>query len=238
MYDLRAQAKKMRNAPPSRPPAGAQGARAEKRAGLALLLFVAIAGLPVIGVPVLRERLRSRSQDLVEALALGSVSSPPLRVGVGENTDPFPAEYDKPAIPLQRRPAVLVLAQPYAVMPGQAQQGVWTPADPAAPRESAALGEAASDSAEPVYVQGKIEREAYEVLLASLDRVQSMVGGNDRDLKFQDWAAARMDEDRFLVKLTFTFLPDGSARDYVWQVRLMSKEVVALSAYARAVSRP
>jgi hypothetical protein len=59
-----------------------------------LLIFVVVAGLPIVGLPSLRERLSQRV--LAFKLAMSNNSIVPVTVHVGENKQPFPAEYESP----------------------------------------------------------------------------------------------------------------------------------------------
>src|SRR5438876_4138752 len=70
--------------------------RARYRVYMGLLLFVAIAGLPLIAVPVLRHRLSARVQSLREALGPLPIKPAPAWAKVGENRYPFPAELARP----------------------------------------------------------------------------------------------------------------------------------------------
>ncbi len=88
-----------------------------------------------------------------------------------------------------------------------------------------------------MYGQGKIEQEAYDVLIKSSETVAGMVQGKDPSLRFKGWAAARTDEDNFLVRVTFTQTADKSDVPYIWQVKLVSKQVTPLNYYARSVPK-
>jgi len=234
MADLKNQAEEMRREAVRR--AGDKHfLRRPAQTGLGLLCFVSLVGLPLISVPALRERLRSRVEVMRQSLTAGSSFSLPLTVRTGENTEPLPAEYDKPIVPLVRKAEVLVISrEAYAATAAPAAAFETGSADqPLLPQAEETEG-----SQEPVYGQGKIEQEAYKILLDEREPVRRMTEGGDPGLRLKHWSAARTGEDTFLVRLTFQHLADGSDRDYIWEVKLMSREVTPMSAYARAVSRP
>jgi hypothetical protein len=233
----------------SRPP---KHSRYHQRAYLVLLLFVAMAGLPMVGVPSLRAKLRTRVQTL-RAAAMGE---PPLQapasLRVGENQEAFPREYERaqalerpsvlPKIDMQQR-------QPYRIVLGgdESARPAAATAFPA-PRSKAATQPApagAADSGQPTsgggtesqYRKGKSEQEAYDLLVTSNQILAGMIKGSDSTLKFQDWAAATMGPDSLYVMVTFVQTSDNVVRKYIWNVKVATKEVVPLSAYAREISK-
>src|SRR5437667_10538026 len=70
--------------------------RARYRVYMGLLLFVAIAGLPLIAVPVLRPRLSARVQSLREALGPLPIKPTPACAKAGVTRPPCPAERGPP----------------------------------------------------------------------------------------------------------------------------------------------
>lgn len=198
----------------------------------AVLVFAVAVGLPMVTVPALRARLRSRIEKLREALSSPGVVSQPAFARVGENKEPFPAEYERPVSPVpQWRGVIDLAARTYRAEPPAAERSA--PADPAPEPEAAATDQ------EPTFRQGPIEQQAYELLLQSNPVLASMAIGGDPTLRFRTWAAARAEEDdALLVKVTFTYLPDNSDREYIWKVKMLAKEVVPLSSYARSLSGP
>src|SRR5207247_8703364 len=70
--------------------------RARYQVYMGLLLFVAIAGLPLIAVPVLRHRLSARVQSLREALGPLPIKPTPALAKGGDNRHPCPADLARP----------------------------------------------------------------------------------------------------------------------------------------------
>jgi hypothetical protein len=87
------------------------------------------------------------------------------------------------------------------------------------------------------YQKGKDEQEAYELLVSTNPTLAGMITGSDPALKFQDWSAANMGQESFYVMVTFLHVPDNQARKYIWNVKVATKQVVPLSAYAREISK-
>jgi hypothetical protein len=227
--------------------------RDHQKAYLALLIFVAIAGLPIVGVPALRTKLRTRIQTL-RAAAMGQPPiQAPASMRVGENPKPFPKEYEHaqaverpsilPKIDVQQR-------QPYRIILG-GDEGVEPATGTAAPvlKSKAATqpapAPAAVDAGQPSsgggtdtqYRKGKSEQEAYDLLVNSNQILAGMIKGSDPALKFQDWAAATMGQDSLYVMVTFVQTSDNVVRKYIWNVKMATKEIIPLSAYAREVSK-
>lgn len=217
--------------------------QARRRTYTALLVVVVVLGLPIVSVPSLRQRLALRFEKLREAVAAGRSGSVPVLAKVGENSAPFPAEYERhtPIHPqyseISRMPRRL-----YSVAPQDLQQG----AAPVDTQASGATGGAAAasqpeggreGSTEPDYRQGKIEQEAYDVLLKSSEAVVKLVQGSNPSLRFKTWAAAKMEEDSYWLRLTFARQPDELEVQYIWQVKLLSKQVTPLNYNARSLPR-
>lgn len=159
-----------------------------------LLLFVVIVGLPIVTVPPLRDRLSARVQILKIALA-GGIE--PITLKVGENLEPFPKEYQKPLPQLPHPPQLPPLERIFTASSSHAPQAPSarpqsspsvahkvmkitipqpSPTSPSAaeqPTEQAA----APTSAEPQYRQGKIEQEAYDLLLSQTPPSQEWCRG-------------------------------------------------------------
>lgn len=219
----------------------------------AMLLFVVAAGLPMIAVPSLRNRLSDRLMTLRAAVA-GEVR--PVNLKVGENLEPFPEEFERPAhqMPGHVQLPVPESDQVYAVKPG----GVVVPSTPSQPRtiriekirkspppseapataaltdaESAAGEEPAADTG-PVYKTGKIEQEAYDLLQESNKAIAGMIQGSNPSLHFKSWDAAVRGNSIYWVRVRFA--SDGNPDvDYIWQVNLDTKQVTPLSYNARSI---
>jgi hypothetical protein len=78
-----------------------------------------------------------------------------------------------------------------------------------------------------------VEQEAYDLLLQVNSTVAGLVRGADPAMRFMNWAAAKMEEDLYYVRLTF--MRNGGEALYIWQVRLLSKQVVPLNFNARSL---
>lgn len=212
-----------------------------------LLLFVVAVGLPIIGIPPLRHRLSGRVQALKTAMA-GEVT--PVTLKVGENQAPFPAEYEKNAPPLPVAPQVPLINKIFAASGGNIPQSApRSPAHPRAerpevpppssassekPAEQEAHETAAAD--EPQYTQGKIERDAYELLLQSSPAAAGMVQGSDPSLRFKSWDAAKRGEDTYWVRLRFQSADDPDVI-YIWRVMLQANQVAPWNYNARSISQ-
>ena len=213
----------------------------------ALLLFVIVGGLPVIVVPKLRNRLILRAWNLTEAAA-GRLA--PVEVRVGENQEPIPPEFQRPAPPVLPR---LVPAPSPARIYSTAQGG-YTPGNNKVSRESPANNidadvsasvqgdvagkdsESQPDSADiaPKYQQGAVEREAYNLVVSSSPVVADIVKGLNPSFKFLSWDAAGRGDDMYWVRLRLQAKEQPEA-DYIWQVSLEDKKVIPLNYYARSI---
>ncbi len=233
--------------------------RARTRFYLALLVFVVVVGLPIISVPGLRHRLSTRVQTLREAMSGGGIK--PVTVIVGENKEPFPAQYAKkvgppnyPKLPpylsaTQGLGGPIVSATP---VPSRAttrrNRTIKIPTVPGEPETQAAAADSAQvpasgqdasgTEAQPKYQQGVMEKEAYDFLLSSNATVKGMVQGSNPSLRFKSWDALKRDEDTYWVRLTFSSVPGGSNEEYIWQVKLLAKQVSPLSYNARTLASP
>jgi hypothetical protein len=211
--------------------------RAQSRIYMGLLLVVVVIGLPILGIPSLRHRLYTRIHALYEAT--GPLASPPIWAKIGENRHPFPAEFERPVV--TRSPLSLpgmidltnrVYRPPVTVPPSDA------PGAPAPESQSLPETSASDEQAAPEFKQGKIEQEAYDILLRSSEPIAALVKGSDPSLRFKLWYAAKRSADAFLVDLIFTQVPDNKEVHYIWEVKVSSKEVKPESHNARALARP
>jgi hypothetical protein len=192
---------------------------------LALVLFINLVGLPILGISSLRHRLQTRVQLLATAMFNDSYGADPIVVGVGES-GPFPEEYQTQE--LGHLDVVPMASIVYMTVERETQPVVdMTMTDTIVPEES---------DSQPDYSQGELEREAYELLLSSNEKVAAMVKGSDPGLSFQSWAAAPMEGGIFWVNLTFTLVASGLDAQYIWKVDLSSKRVEPLSSNARSIT--
>jgi hypothetical protein len=214
-----------------------------------LLLFVVVIGLPMVAVPNLRNRLSARIH-LLKAAVAENVNA--VIAEVGANQEPFPAEYEKevPSVPqaFKLPPSSTVYTQTqrvYTPVPSDVAQNAtpsvlnldgspsvdegetiveMDPAEVDAPEESG-----------PAFQQGEAERDAYDLLLQSNSQISELVMGSDASLTFDTWDAAHRGEDIYWVRLKFK--SEGNPdREYIWQVKLGSKEITPLSYHARSLS--
>ncbi len=213
-----------------------------------LLVFVVVVGLPIVSVPYLRNRLSERVMAIKSAMA-GNIK--PVVALVGANHEPFPAEYEHPAPPIPKAPQLppterIFTAERSGQLPPRAAKRsvpkiakILIPAPPAAPKEEESTGEPASAPApaetELKYQQGKVEQEAYELLLKSNATIAGMVQGSNPSLHFKSWDAVNRGEDTYWVRLKFQSEGNPDV-EYIWQVKLQTKQVTPLSYNARTIS--
>jgi hypothetical protein len=244
--------------------------RRRHRIYLGILVFVVVAGLPMIGIPSLRYRLRTRVQGLRAAYAGEPAVQAPAFASVGENREPFPRAYERPQPlpaylpriepPAARPPLGIILGggdSPSSIGAGEPQSASRRPSrasvaggkadSPAGksepklvlPASATATSEppAADPGSEPQFRKGKVEQEAYDLLVNVNQTLAGMVKGNDPTLKFQDWSAAAMGENSFYVMVTFMQAADNVVRKYIWNVKVATKEVIPISFYAMSISK-
>ena len=235
--------------------------RKRHRIYMGMLIFVVLAGLPMIGIPSLRYRLRTRIQGLRAAYAGMPAAQAPAAATVGESREPFPRAYQHqaplpaylpevapraPRTPLritpggEAAPASQAAGKPQAAAPRPARaSGTGSEPKLIVPSSATATAEpaAADAGSEPQFRKGKSEQEAYDLLAHANQTLAGMVQGSDPTLKFQDWSAAAMGENSYYVMVTFVQTADQVVRKYIWNVKVATKEVVPLSAYAMSISK-
>ncbi len=219
--------------------------RMRQRVYLGILIFVVVAGLPMIAFPSLRARLHYRVQTL-RAAALGEPPAPvPVYARIGEHSKPFPKEYEHPVTRASYLPPLELMkqAQPYVLQIGGGQATLpviseGTAAPPAQVPAQAGIGQTPpGEDSEPQFRKGENEQAAYEILVNANKTLAGMIQGGDANLKFEDWSAAGMGQDSYYVMVTFIQTADNVVRKYIWDVKLESKEVRPLSAYAMSISK-
>ena len=225
--------------------------------------FILLVGLPLVGIPKLRHRLHDRVQTLREALG-GEPQPKSVTARVGENTTPFPPEFERKVEPLKQPTYGGVIAlpnqvynasQPYPLPSARtpapssskpqaavaaarppSKRKVTTPEAEPPPAETVSSRSANEPpSNEPQFRQGAIEKECYDLLLQSSPTVRGMVGGNDPGLRFKDWSAAKMEDESYLVRVNFT--KSGAEETYIWQVKPHTKQVFPLNFNARSLPK-
>jgi hypothetical protein len=201
---------------------------------LGLLVFVVVVGLPIIGVPALRHRLSSRVEALREA-ARPNQGPVAVLARVGENAGEFPKEYEIPVLPRAAAAPYFIPSPDRVYGAGSTGPVTIRPQEPI--RQSDSTGQDAPAEAEPVFGQGKLEQEAYELLVKSSETVAGMVQGRDPALRFKQWAAARTDDDTYLVRIIFSQTAEKTDVPYIWQVKVTSKQISPLNYYARSIPR-
>jgi len=233
-------------APGTRPARPQRRGRGRRQVYWGLLTFVVAAGLPMIGAPSLRARLKTRVETLRDA-ATGVPEAPaPVIARVGENHEPFPKEYEHPSPPpsyfpkmqsqLPRQPYRIVAGAPVTTAPAAVLDA---PQPAVAPAGGAATAGQTPPEAggEPQFKKGQTEQEAYDILVNSNQTLAGMIKGSDPKLKFQDWAAASLGGDSYYVMVTFVQASGNVPQKYIWRVRVQSKEVVPESSLARSISK-
>lgn len=233
--------------------------RVRHRVYTGLLVFVVAAGLPVVGLPSLRHRLTDRIRALRVAMAGGYAQT--VALDVGENSEPFPAEYEhraaRPNYP--QLPAYMntISGQPVNVgrvypapekkraRAAETQSAqVATPESKTQPQPQLAQQEqpaqqldAVSEDAEPVYRQGKLEQEVYDVLLKADANLVGLIQGSNASLRFKSWDVAQRADDLYWVRVTFSQMPAKTDMECIWQVQLLSKQVMPLNFNAKSLPR-
>jgi len=214
-----------------------------------MLIFVVIVGLPIIGVPSLRNRLSTRIMALKIAMA-GDIK--PVVAQVGANKEPFPSEYETPAAPLPQAQApqlppverIFTMRQggrvePLRPAPSATRRTLRIPTTPPSPavtqeptEQAATTPPSAAAESDLKYQQGKVERDAYDLLLITNTTVAGMVQGSNPSLHFRSWDVASRGDDTYWVRLKFQTEGNPDA-EYIWQVKLQAKQVTPLNYNAR-----
>jgi hypothetical protein len=215
-----------------------------------LLLFIVLAGLPVIAIPTLRNRLSIRIQILKAAWLQ---NEPPSITQVGSNENPFPPEYERPVPQISDKTRLSAIANPAPVAAKPAPGSESSPIKvvgilPSSAKKIATASTIAANSSEneagspedspnslPEYKQGKNEKEAYELVLKSNKTLAAMVQGGNPALQWKTWGAAHRGEDSYWVRVIF-LNKEKTEIEYIWQVKIASGEVLPLSYNARSIS--
>ncbi|MBN2241990.1 MAG: hypothetical protein JW793_04815 [Acidobacteria bacterium] len=213
----------------------------------ALLVFVVAVGLPIVAVPSFRNLLAARVASIRAAIG-GGVD--PVTVQIGDESPPFPEEYDRQAtlfpgpdqtLPMDRiftarteDPGAPAGFPPPLFSPEASSAGKPVP-DAEAETPPPEPGAAESDSDNGLgYSQGDAEREAYALVLQSYPEVAEMVEGKDPALRFLSWGAVKRGEDLYWVRLVFQN-EENAEVEYIWRVEPGSKRILPLSFNARSI---
>jgi hypothetical protein len=210
---------------------------------LALIILILAAGLPQLLIPALRQRLQERSVVLRESLSGASGKPKGVTAQVGENTVPFPKEYERVVQPLPQLPPQ-IFNQDHVYRPVPAEPGAQrrrasskkTESGSENTKEAAASQDADTGQSEPEFLQGKMEQEAYDILIQTNSVAAGLIRPGNALGRFSGWAAAKIDEDTYLVRLTL--VKDGTDVPYIWQVRIGAKQNAPLNFNARSLPKP
>lgn len=213
-----------------------------------LLLFIILVGLPTIAIPKLRNRLSNRIQIL---RAAWMQNEQPAITQAGANTNPFPQEYERPAVPNRDKTKLSAIANPSVmqktsvsedspikvvkILQSSKQKAGKSSAVSDNDSENEAISSEDSANSLPQYNQGKNEREAYELVLKSNKTLATMVKGENPALHWKSWGAAHRGDDNYWVRVIF-LNQDKTEIEYIWQVKLTSGEISPLSYNARSIS--
>ncbi len=227
----------------------------------AVMVFIVGTGLLVTGVPSVRHRFTARLNQLRDA-ARGYTGPPTVEAQVGQNPEPFPAQYEKPIV-IPQKPSVPLItfnqgvpqivpqqsqsaAKPRELSQPKARRTLRIPttvsgreeAEPTAQTTQPAQQPAETDAnLEPDFRQGEVEREAYNLVLQKYMTVSGMVTGNNPALQFRNWGAAKREEDTYWVRLVFLQASDKTEVSYIWEVKVGAKQVTPLNYNARSLPK-
>ena len=221
---------------------------------MVLFIFIVAVGLPIIGVPSLRQRLSTRVMALKSAMS-GEIK--PAMLAVGSNHEPFPAEFERPEPPPAQAALIKAKLDKVFTTDGTTLNSAAAAARPASPKrakpgvavapvppneaaESAvtqpSVQSAPSGENEPKYQRGKAEQDAYDILLKANPAVAGLIEGKDPSLKFRSWDAASRGDDVYWVRLKFQAEGNSDA-EYIWQVKVQANQVLPLNYNARNLAQ-
>jgi hypothetical protein len=240
--------------------------KARQRIYEGLLIFVVVIGLPIVGVPSLRECLSQRVLAFKMVISYNSIV--PVTLKVGENKQPFPAEYERPAPILPSPPKLPPLDRIFTqernkyAQPGQPAQPSPTPArapapvSPAAPRASASRKEPVAPDRPELSITREEPPEVLQDFTRSDEPKYKMgqIEQNAYDLLLKTFpAVAKMVEGKN-PELHFKSWDAASRGDdvywvrlkfqskesseieYIWVVKLQSNQVTPFNYNAREIS--
>jgi hypothetical protein len=236
-----------------------------------LLLFIVVVGLPIIGVPKLRDRLSERVMGFKTAMLGNNIV--PVTLRVGENTEPFPVEFARPEPLLPRPPqfpsldriftakyssgVIKAVESPDIVKKEPKAESIREPRteSPSEQRAESKTGSSIQSRPEftivsdnpaeeeqdarqndsPKYQKGAMEQTAYNLLIQSNSSIAEIVKGDHPLLRFKSWDAAKRENDTYWVRLKLQ-LDKNPEQEYIWEVKIQSKEVKPLSFNAKSIS--
>jgi hypothetical protein len=240
-----------------------------------LLLFIAVVGLPIIGVPKLRDRLSERVMGFKTAVIGNNIV--PVTLRVGENTEPFPVEFARPEPLLPRPPqfpsldriftakyssgVIKAVEDPDIVKKEPKAESIREPRTEPRPeqrteqRTESQTGSSiqsrpeftivsdnpaeeeqdARQNDDPKYQKGAMEQTAYNLLIQSNSSIAEIVKGEHPLLRFKSWDAAKRENDTYWVRLKLQ-LDKNPEQEYIWVVKIQSKEATPLNYNAKSIS--
>jgi hypothetical protein len=236
-----------------------------------LLLFIAVVGLPIIGVPKLRDRLSERVLGFKAAIHADNIV--PVTLRVGENTEPFPVEFARPEPLLPRPPqfpsldriftakyssgVIKAVEEPDKVKKELKTESIREPRTESQPEQRAESKTGSSirsrpeftivsdnpaedeqdtrQNDEPKYQKGALEQTAYDLLIQSNSSIAEIVKGGHPLLRLKSWDVAKRENDTYWVRLKLQ-LDKNPEQEYIWVVKIQSKEVTPLNFNAKSIS--
>jgi hypothetical protein len=196
-----------------------------------VLFFTVAVVILLSAVPALRARLYGRTHIFKNAM---SGEAPPEITPVGMNDIPYPEEFLRP------RSGATVSFQPVEPIQKRlviTQSGVQSITPPMLLETEASgripeTGREDNDPDSPRFLQGEIEREAYEKTLDANEKLASMVKEAEPGFSLKSWGAARRDGGIYWVRLIFQNA-SGADVEYIWQTDISSGKTSPLNFNAR-----
>ena len=194
-----------------------------------ILIFVVAAGISLSAVPALRSRLFNRIYILKTAMT-GEIQ--PNIAPIGETDIPYPEEF--------MRPASIAAASRQPVGPAEKRRVVSqsrgssiTPPVLLGAGDAGRIDETEEDDDDsPRFLQGEIEREAYEITLSANEKLASMTRDGDQETGFKTWGAAQRGGGVYWVRVIFRNA-SGDDIEYIWQTDISSGKTAPLNFNAR-----
>ena len=203
--------------------------RVRRRIYGGILIFTAAAGISLSAVPALRARLFDRIYILKTAMTGGTQ---PDIAPIGENDIPYPEEFMRPAsgAAASRPQTESVQIRRITVqsdVPSKTPPALLGAAPPGR------IAESEEDADSPRFLQGEIEREAYEITLAANEKLASLVQVGDHETGFKAWGAAHRGGGVYWVRVIFRNA-SGDDVEYIWQTDVSSGKTAPLNFNARS----
>ena len=197
-----------------------------------VLIFAAAVFVSLTVIPAIRARLVDRVHFL-EAAASGGTQ--PVITPIGENDIPYPDEFMRPSSSaVVSRPTGESTQKRLIVV--QSDVSSITPPVLLGSADAGRFAETEQDDNEdsPRFLQGEIEREAYEKTLAANEKLALMIQDGNHELSFKTWGAALMDGGVYWVRVIFQN-ESGADVEYIWQTDISSGKTAPLNFNARSL---